>query len=77
MSLADEVRAVREKERAELDRAVAKYEQDAADMNASICAACGRRWFTVLSDRPKRPRWIPEAQAWMHLICYQRIKEQR
>lgn len=41
------------------------------------CAGCKYVWSTVSGTQARAPQWIPEAQAYWHVRCYQRFKESK
>jgi hypothetical protein len=77
MTEAELIDAIKASEQRERDAHEARYQDGQRAMDASVCRWCGRKWLTTLRARPKAPKWIPEAGAYGHLICYQRAKESK
>lgn len=74
--LTDLIAKVKAGEAADFEREMDKYgpeQLEAATLHA--CHGCKYTWSTVYGTRPRPTIWIAEAQAWWHLRCWQRHKE--
>lgn len=68
----------RARDRAEAAAKDAEWQREVRRDAASICAGCGRRWFTVrVAAGGSLPVWIPEARGYFHHVCWQRKQEGR
>ena len=63
------------KERAALDAAIDRAEREFDESELRRCPWCNFAWSTTQGINARAPIWIPEAQHYGHLRCWQQHKE--